>query len=108
MSILDRKGKVLTTTDYCETPPTSDDETEEVHEIQKHEKEEGGPSTNELVLGEFTEDEVAYCALDKLNKSDKDYTHIKHKFVNEEQYEFFCQLPGGTEVKERIVNELMT
>ena len=61
---------------------------------------------NQLVLGEFHPDETKPCALDNLNRKDKDYSHVRHQFVNDDQYDLFCRLPGGNAVKAKIIEEL--
>lgn len=63
---------------------------------------------NELVLGEFDPAEVQPCALDKLNKEDQDFTHMRHIFANRDQYDLFCMLPGGTNIKQRIIDDYLT
>ena len=62
---------------------------------------------NSLVMGEFEPAEVAPCALDKLDKKDRDFTHVRHMFATDEQYDIFCMLPGGTHVKQLILDELL-
>ena len=65
------------------------------------------PSNNALVLGEFDPAEVAPSALDKLNKPDRDFTHVRHIFASEDQYSMFCMLPGGTDVKQLIIDDYL-
>lgn len=60
-----------------------------------------------VVADEFTPDEIAPCALDKLNKHDRDFTHVRHLFASSDQYDMFCMLPGGTEVKQLIVDDFL-
>lgn len=62
---------------------------------------------NRLALGEFTSDEVARSPLDNLNKKDRDYTHVRHVFATDEQYDIFCMLPGGTAVKDLIISDFL-
>ena len=69
----------------------------------KHEEEV--KKDNGLVLNEFTDEEVAPCALDTINREERDYTQWKHLFVNTEQYAFFLQLPGGDDVKAQILRD---
>lgn len=65
------------------------------------------PGNNALVMGEFDPDEVAPSALDKLNKPDRDFTHVRHIFASEDQYSLFCMLPGGTDVKQLIIDDFL-
>lgn len=65
------------------------------------------PHNNELVLGEFDPAEVQPCALDKLNKEDQDFTHMRHIFANRDQYDLFCMLPGGTNIKQQIIDDYL-
>lgn len=65
------------------------------------------PDNNALVLGEFDPAEVTPCALDKLTKHDKDFTHVRHHFANDDQYALFCMLPGGDQVKQLIIDDYL-
>lgn len=65
------------------------------------------PGHNALVLDEFDPAEVAPSALDKLNKPDRDFTHVRHIFASEDQYSMFCMLPGGTDVKQLIIDDYL-
>lgn len=65
------------------------------------------PCDTTLVMGEFDPAEVAPSALDKLNKPDRDYTHMRHIFASEDQYSMFCMLPGGTDVKQLIIDDYL-
>ena len=56
-----------------------------------------------LIDGEFEPSEVERGPLDTLHKRDRDYTHVRHMFANDDQYGFFCMLPGGDAVKERVL-----
>jgi hypothetical protein len=60
---------------------------------------------NGLVLNEFTDEEVTPGPLDKLNRQERDYSQWKHLFVNDDQYEFFLLLPGGDDVKAKILRD---
>lgn len=62
---------------------------------------------NRLVMGEFEPEEVARSPLDNLNKQDRDYTHVRHLFATDEQYDIFCMLPGGTKVKDLIISDFL-
>ena len=64
------------------------------------------PSSPVLIDNEFTPDEVLRGPLDKLHKRDRDYTFARHLFANDDQYGFFCMLPGGDAVKDRVLHTL--
>lgn len=72
------------------------------------------PTTNDeevpngtLVLGEFNEEEVKRCALDKIHKKDRSFQEYEHYFANGDQFDLFQRLPGGNDVKERILSEMI-
>ena len=52
---------------------------------------------------EFTDDEIKPCALDSIKKKGRDYTHVRHVFATDEQYELFCMLPGGDSIRDLIL-----
>ena len=55
----------------------------------------------------FLASELEEGALDRINKQDRDYTQYRHLFKNEQQYDLFQRLPGGTQVKNTILQTLL-
>lgn len=77
----------------------------EFEQPKKRKKQENEISDETLVLGEFNEAEVEPCVLDGYGKVERTYKEWKHLFVNEDQFNFFMMLPGGEEVKAKILRE---
>jgi hypothetical protein len=84
--------------DVSTTPPVSRASSDASH---SHDGSDG------LVMGEFDPAEVTRSPLDNINKKDRDYTHVRHLFATDEQYDIFCMLPGGTQVKELIISDFL-
>jgi hypothetical protein len=52
---------------------------------------------------EYSAEELTPGPLDKYGKKDQDYTPIKHLFRNDDQYQLFCMLPGGDDIKYKVL-----
>lgn len=57
------------------------------------------------VKDEFSPEEIKKGALDNLNKKEPTYEEYRHLFVNDDQFQLFRMLPGGAEVKHKILTE---
>jgi hypothetical protein len=92
------RKKKMKKDDVVATPPTSPASTDTAHSDHDN---------NSLVMGEFDPSEVERTPLDNLNKKDRDYTYVRHLFVTDDQYDLFCMLPGGNQVKDLIVSDFL-
>ena len=63
--------------------------------------------SGECVEDEYNPEEIKRGALDNLNKKEPTYEEVRHLFANDDQFQLFRMLPGGVEVKHKILTEAL-